>query len=177
MNRTLLGAFLALMLVAAGVFWWQGRAVVNAGPLPALPAPAPTTLPVSEPGALRGPDLPQATEQTREQRRFDRLDRDRDGRISRVEMLLPRVAAFRKLDADGNNLLTFEEWAGVTVARFRTADRDADGRLDRIEFATTRPKLVAQPACACAGKPRSRPRPRPAPSSAAALDEGGEPGG
>lgn len=177
MNRTLLGAFLALLLAAIGVFWWQGRAVISPGPLPPLPTAAPTTLPLSEPGAMRGPDLPQATEQTREQRRFDRLDRDRDGRISRVEMLLPRVAAFRKLDADGNNLLTFEEWAGVTVSRFRTADRDSNDWLSRIEFATTRPKPVAQPACVCSGKSRRQPSQRPKPDADAALDEGGEPAG
>lgn len=152
MNRTLLGAFATLLLSAAGLFWWQGRAMVDPGRLPP-PVPAtstdPQALPTADPGALRGPDLPEATEQTREQRRFDRLDRDRDGRISRVEMLVPRAALFRKLDADGNNLLTFEEWAVVTASRFRTADRNDDRLLDRIEFATTKPKPAARPQCDC----------------------------
>lgn len=188
MNRTLLGAFAALLLAAAGLFWWQGRAAVDPGPVPPVAsAPAgPAALPTVDPAGLRGPDLPQATEQTREQRRFDRLDRDRDGRISRVEMLVPRAALFRKLDVDGNNLLTFEEWAVVTANRFRTADRDGDNRLDRIEFATTRPKPAARPACTCAkagapAKGRKGPRGR-SPDPAAdpgtpdeELDEGGEP--
>jgi hypothetical protein len=33
-------------------------------------------------------------------------------------MLSTRTDAFRDLDKDGNNLLTFEEWAVTTVERF-----------------------------------------------------------
>ena len=160
MNRTLLGAFATLLLAAAGLFWWQGRATVDPGPLPptATASADPMALPSAPWSALRGPDLPEATEQTREQRRFDRLDRDRDNRISRVEMLVPRAGLFRKLDGDGNNLLTFEEWAVVTATRFRTADRNGDKLLDRIEFATTKPKPVAKPQCDCRGKARAKAR-------------------
>ena len=31
MNRTVLGAFASLLLVAAGLFWWQGRAALDVG--------------------------------------------------------------------------------------------------------------------------------------------------
>ncbi len=65
-------------------------------------------------------------------------------------MLSTRTAAFRKLDKDGNNLLTFEEWAVATVDKFEGADKDGDGYLTREEFATTAPKPVAKkPACKC----------------------------
>jgi len=158
MNRVVLGAFAALLLVAAGVFWWQGRAETEIGTLPEMAAPtgaAPADLlPDADGKGLRGPAPPEASEITREQRRFDRLDRDRDGRITRTEMLLPRVPAFRKLDKDGNNLLSFEEWAGRTVEKFGGADADRNGSLDRREFATTRPVRRAKPACRCPSTPQ-----------------------
>lgn len=175
MNRTVLGAFAALLLVAAGLFWWQGRAAIDPGALPPpLPTPSvdPRSLPTADISGMRGPELPQVTEATREQRRFDRLDHDRNGRISRVEMLVPRAAQFRKLDIDGNNLLTFEEWAAKTANRFKAADRNGDGQLDRIEFATTKPKGPTKPACSCTGKPR-----RKAARSEPESDEDGEPAG
>ena len=60
-----------------------------------------------------------------------------------------RTAAFRKLDKDGNNLLTFEEWAAATGQRFAGADADKSGDLTRAEFATTAPKPAAKPKCSC----------------------------
>jgi len=184
MNRTLIGAFATLLLLAAGLFWWQGRAMIDPGPLPPGPAasaPDPLALPTADLHDLRGPELPQATEQTREQRRFDRLDRDRNGRISRLEMLVPRAALFRKLDVDGNNLLTFEEWAVVTATRFKQADRNVDRQLDRIEFAATKPKPPVQPVCKCAARavPRTnKAKPGPAQDPLdGPSDEDGEPVG
>ena len=145
------GAFLALVLAGAGVFWWQGRAQVEeAAPPPEIEeAVDPEVLPSVDPGDMRGPDLPEATELTREQRRFFRYDRNRDLRITRREMLSTRTKAFRKLDKDGNNLLTFEEWAVATVDRFEGADADADNELTPEEFRTTAPKRRTKPACRC----------------------------
>ena len=60
-----------------------------------------------------------------------------------------RTAAFRKLDKDGNNLLTFEEWAVTTGERLAGADADKSGDLTRVEFATTAPKRAAKPKCSC----------------------------
>jgi hypothetical protein len=57
-------------------------------------------------------------------------------------MLGPRVAAFRKLDTDRNNLLSLEEWAVKTSDRFRGADANRNGSLDRAEFATTSPNAA-----------------------------------
>ncbi len=146
------GAFATLILASAGLFWWQGRAQVEeaAPPPPEIEAIAdPDALPSANPGAMRGPDLPEATELTREQRRFFRYDRDRDLRITRREMLSSRTKAFRKLDKDGNNLLTFEEWAVTTVDRFDGADADRNNALTPEEFRTTAPKRQARPACRC----------------------------
>jgi hypothetical protein len=177
MNRALLGAFAALLLTAAGLFWWQGRAAIDPGKLPpaalAGPVGGDLSLPSANGRGLNGPALPEATEATKEQRRFDRLDRNRDGKVTRVEMLAPRVAAFRKLDADGNNLLTFEEWAVRGSNRFKAADANGDGILDRTEFATTKPKVRAKPACKCGPAAPSR---KGAPAPEPASDDDGEPG-
>lgn len=160
MNRTVLGAFAALLMVASGLFWWEGRAAIDPGKLPQPTlggANGEVTLPDADLRGAHGPALPQATEMTREQRRFDRLDRNRDGKIMRVEALAPRVAAFRKLDVDGNNLLTFDEWAVRTSNKFKGADANGDGMLDRGEYATTKPK--PHPDCRCGAKAPPRPQP------------------
>ena len=154
MNRIAFGAILALVLTGVGLFWWQGRAEVERGAPPplAVDAVAPNSeleLPQAVVGDLLGPEPPEATELTREQRRFFRYDRNRDLRISRNEMLSSRTDAFRKLDVDGNNLLTFEEWAVATVDRFEGADADDDNWLTPSEFATTKPRPRASPACRC----------------------------
>jgi hypothetical protein len=154
MNRMLVGALGALLLVASGLFWWQGRAAVTppAAPSHLALASAPAAdeeLPDSDAGDAVGPGLPEASEQSREAKRFDRVDKNRDGRISRTEMLSPRVKDFRKLDVDGNNLLTFDEWSVATDNRFKGADRNGDGGLSREEFATTKQNKAKKPACKC----------------------------
>lgn len=152
MNRMLLGALAALALVGVGLFWWQGQAEVERGAPPPSPAPAGRSdaLPLADAKGLRGPAPPEARELDKEQARFARYDRDRDWKISRNEMLSTRSDAFRKLDKDGNNLLTFEEWAVTTVDRFDGADGNKDGWLSQREFATTKPKEpAAKPKCKC----------------------------
>lgn len=85
MNRLVLGAVSALLLVAAGLFWWQGRAATERS-APALAPPEmsaapPDTvdIPDEDGTGLRGMALPSVDPATREQKRFDRLDRDRAG--------------------------------------------------------------------------------------------------
>ena len=150
MNRIVLGAFGALVLVAVGLFWLQGRAEVEQGvPPPSPPVATPTGIPSADVAGLEGPAPPEATELTREQRRFFRYDRNRDHKITRTEMLSSRTDAFRDLDVDGNNLLTFEEWAVTTAERFDGADADGDGELTEKEFATTAPRPASTPRCNC----------------------------
>ena len=155
MNRILVGALGALMLVAAGVFWWQGHAAVQRSPAMAvMPSSTPSeaaedeALPTADGDGLQGAALPHASEATREERRFDRFDKDRDGRITRNELLAPRAKDFRKLDADGNNLLSFDEWAVSTDNKFKAADANGDGALTRTEFAATKQK-TKKPTCKC----------------------------
>lgn len=154
MSRVILGLVLGLIMATIGLYWWQGKAEVEMY-TPPLPEPEeapqnPDELPVSNPGEMTGPTPPEASELTREQRRFFRYDRNRDWRISRSEMLSTRSEGFRKLDVDGNNLLTFEEWAVATVEKFEGADADGDGKLTTKEFATTAPKRnVRRSSCRC----------------------------
>jgi len=153
MNRLILGAFLTLVLVGVGLFWWQGRAEIEQGAPPPMVQPSTPSsdeLPVADTSGQRGPAPPEATELTREEQRFFRYDRNRDRRITRNEMLSSRTDAFRKLDKDGNNLLDFEEWAVATAQRFDLADADRNRELDLAEFGTTAPKPAKRkPACRC----------------------------
>lgn len=159
MNRTILGAVSALLLAGAGLFWWQGQASIDANAPPPPPATGfeddqPTGLPLEElpdeDGAgMRGSAPPDAADPSKEEKRFNRVDRNRDNLISRTEMLQPRVAAFRKLDTDRNNLLSFDEWSVATNNRFKGADANGDGALTRGEFVQTRPKQSKKPACRC----------------------------
>ena len=101
MNRVILGAVSALLLAGAGLFWWQGQASINASAPPPqqLSEPEASGLPLEElpdedGEGLQGPSLPPGiSEASREEKRFNRLDRNRDNVITRVEMLQPRIAA------------------------------------------------------------------------------------
>ena len=154
MRQAFLGLLAGLVLASVGVYWWQATAQVEeVAPLPPEPeeaAPAQDELPAADVSGMRGPAPPTTTELTREEKRFFRYDRNRDREISRNEMLSTRANAFRKLDVDGNNLLTFEEWAVTTVQRFQGADANGNGKLTPAEFATTAPKRSPKkPACRC----------------------------
>lgn len=152
MGRFLAGSIAALLLVAAGLVWWQARDGGNRAPLhaQALPPSKGPDLPGEGDARAVGQAPPEATERTREEKRFDRYDRNRDNVITRNEMMASRANEFRKLDKDGNNLLSFEEWAVKTSDRFATADLNKDGKVTRAEFAATAPKTKPGPSCACA---------------------------
>jgi len=154
MRHAVLGVFLGLFLAGIGVIWWQGRAQVEANAPPPLtdlapPGPGVEELITIDPNDMIGPDPPEASELTKEEVRFFRYDRNRDRIITRNEMLASRTAGFRALDIDGNNLLTFEEWAVATVNRFEGADADQNQQLTPAEFSTTAPKRRSRPSCRC----------------------------
>lgn len=148
------GAAAALLFTGAGIFWWQSRAqgdeiAVEAPPPPIITNDGPLPVGASDLKGIPPPMPPSALPQTREQKRFQRYDRDRNGIITRTEMLSTRTKAFQKLDSDRNNLLSFEEWAIKTSDRFAEADREKDGRLTPEEFAVTAPKRSAKAKCDC----------------------------
>ncbi|RIA36680.1 EF hand domain-containing protein [Hephaestia caeni] len=142
MWRILAGGGAVLLLGMAGVFLFGSRAAA-----PVLP-PAPPPDAIAPPAPLPS-KAPEANEKTREQKRFDRYDKDRDDIITRDELLAPRRKAYAKLDTDHDGRLSFEEWAIATSERFAHADADKSGKLTRAEFATTRRKTKPKPKCVC----------------------------
>jgi hypothetical protein len=142
MSRYLVGAVSALLLVAAGAILFSNRSKPGSL-LPPAPAMA---LAAQENEAAAAPvEVPAAPEKTREQKRFDRYDHDRNGTITREEYLLARHKAFAKLAVNHGGMLSFDEWAVKTETKFSTADRDHSGTLDAAEFATTTVKRKTRP--------------------------------
>ena len=66
-------------------------------------------------------EAPEASAKSREEKRFSRADKDKDGKIEPEELLGSRRKAFAKLDTSGNGTLSFEEWAANN-------DRKVQGR-------------------------------------------------
>lgn len=146
MWRYFVGGIAALLMAGAGVFLFQGRAT----PEPMPPAPkAVQSDATGEEAPLA--EVPSAPDRSREEKRFDRSDKDRNGTVTLAEMQLPRRKAFAKLDTNGDGKLSFEEWTVRTSTKFTEADKDKSGGLTRAEFATTAPKRrnPARPQCDC----------------------------
>lgn len=145
MWRYVAGGGAMLLMLAAGWLLFSGRAQTE----PVLPvAPPMTVKPAAQP-VQDDAALPEASDRTREEKRFDRFDKDRDERITREEYLVARRKAFAKLDANGDGRLSFEEWAVKTTTKFAGADRDKSGAMDRAEFATTAVKRKPKAKCVC----------------------------
>lgn len=149
MWRYLVGGLAALLLSGAGwlLFFGEARSDSTARAATILPAMPQSGAPTVDDAPV---ELPEAPERTREQKRFDRYDKDRDARITREEYLLSRRKAFAKLDLDRDERLSFDEWSAKTAKRFADADADRSGALNATEFATTKPKRkTARPSCVC----------------------------
>ena len=147
MWRYVAGGFAALLLATAGVVLFTSRArppspVAGRAPVAALAQEAPL------------PDAaPEATDRTREQKRFDRYDKDRNGTVTREEYLAQRRKAYAKLDVNHDGTLSFDEWAVKAETKFAGADKDKSGAMNATEFATTAVKRKVRIGC-----------PKPAPS-------------
>jgi len=156
MLRFFTGAGSAALLLFAGFFIWKGMATRAETPVPAAPAEAADA--AAEDGPVAPGRPPSADARTREQRRFDRADRDNDGRVTVEEMTWQRRRNYQRLDTDRNGQLSFEEWAGATLRKFAEADANRDRALNRTEFATTapRPRRTASAArCDCTNERRA----------------------
>ena len=146
MTRFVAGAAACLLLVTGAFLLWQGQAQ-QAPLLPEAPAARPGAPSMVVAGSI--PQAPEATAKSREQKRFSRADKDKDGRIAREELLAPRRKAYAKLDRDGNGALSFDEWAVKTLDKFGGADADRTGWLTAAEYATTAPPPPKPKKCAC----------------------------
>lgn len=165
MGRFLAGVASALLLAAAGMFFWQGAGAEQAA-LPEAP-------PVEADRAFTLADIPRApaaSERSKEEKRFDRYDKDKNGAISQSEYLENRRKGYDRLDVNRDGVLSFAEYAQKTAVKFTAADRDKSGSLNRTEFASTRVvrKPKPKPKADC---PPSRPLvAKPVPGG----DEGGD---
>lgn len=146
MARFLAGAAACFLLLTGAFLFWQSRAA-QAPLLPEAP-PARMVTPALVAQSLP-PEPPEATPKSREERRFSRADKDKNGRIEREELLAPRRKAFAKLDKNGDGKLAFEEWAVKTVDKFAGADKDRTGWLSAAEYASTAPPPPKKKRCSC----------------------------
>jgi hypothetical protein len=145
MTRWVAGIAAVLLLVTGTVLALKGHAEE-----PAIPSAPPPRL-AAQPAALSPiPPAPEADPKSKEEKRFDRADKNEDGRITLAELVEPRRKAFAKLDVNGDGRLSFEEWAVRTIDKFQGADADRNNALTRAEYATTAPKpRPKKPECAC----------------------------
>jgi hypothetical protein len=125
--------------------FWQSRAAPNSS-LPAAPTPRNAATSFFDTAQLQAPE---ASQKSREEKRFSRADKDKDGKIQEEELLGARRKAFAKLDTNGNGSLSFEEWAAKTINKFQGADADHSGWLTPAEYATTAPPPPKKSRCAC----------------------------
>lgn len=146
MARFLAGAAACFLMMTGAFLLWQSRAQ-EAPVLPSAPPPRASSGSLLIPTVMPAP--PEASPKSREERRFSRADKDKNGRIEREELLAPRRKAFAKLDTNGNGTLSFEEWAVKTLGKFGTADKDRSGWLTPAEYATTAPPPPKKKRCSC----------------------------
>ena len=150
MVRFLAGAASAFLLLTGAFLIWNGRAESSDLPdaPPARLAAATTPQP---PGRMLSaiPAAPEADPKSKEEKRFARVDKNEDGRITLAELVEPRRKAFARLDLNRDGRLGFEEWAVKTIDKFDEADADNSKVLTPAEYATTAPKRKAKPACSC----------------------------
>jgi hypothetical protein len=150
MIRWAAGGAAGLALILALFFVWKSRAQAH-DPIPGAPtlAAAYTTPSVRGSGGTRVLP-PEASAQSKEEKRFARADHNKDGHIILAELLEPRRKAFDKLDTDHNGALSFEEWTAKTANKFGEADGDHSGFLTAAEYASTAPTKKPKPVrCAC----------------------------
>ena len=146
MTRFLAGAIASFLMLTGAFLLWQSRA--EQGPaLPAAPPPRATSIfATAKPAPM---EAPEASPKSREEKRFSRADKDKNGRIEAAELITPRRKAFAKLDTNGNGTLAFEEWAVKSIDKFRGADKDRSGWLTAAEYQTTAPPPPKKKRCAC----------------------------
>ena len=146
MLRFFAGAAAAFLLLTGVFLIWQSRAERG----PGLPGAPPARAAGATLFAAAAPlEAPEASPKSREEKRFSRADKDKDGKIEAEELLGPRRKAFAKLDSNGNGALSFEEWAVSTLDKIKDADKDANGWLTPAEYATTAPPPPKKPKCGC----------------------------
>jgi len=142
--RFLAGAAACFLLLTGAFLFWQSRAAENSA-LPRAPAARAAGGSFFDSGQL---EAPEASEKTREEKRFSRYDKNKDGKVEAEEYLAARHKNFDKLDLDHNGALSFQEYAAKGIDKFNAAG-GRKGWLSETEFATTAPPKAKRNTCAC----------------------------
>ena len=146
MARFLAGAAACFLFLTGAFLFWQSRAAES----PQLPAAPLARAASGSVFTARQPlEAPEASPKSREEKRFSRADKDKNGRIESEEVLGPRRKAFAKLDTNGNGALSFDEWAVKSIEKFKGADSDRSGWLTPAEYSTTAPPTPKKKRCGC----------------------------
>src|SRR4051794_36128560 len=149
MLRYLAGVASCLLLMTRAFLLWQSRAERAPGPGVRPATSAASSLFGGDPPL----EAPEASEKTREEKRFSRYDKNKDGKVQADEYLAARHRNFDKLDLDHNGALSFQEYAAKGIEKFN----DAGGRkgwLTAAEFvATAPPQAKRKNTCSCGVKP------------------------
>src|SRR5215468_11492747 len=77
---------------------------------------------------------------------FERLDTNKDGKITKAEYEASRAAEFKSADKNGDGFISKEEFAAYSDQRradfvdrlFARLDKNGDGKLDAAELAAAR---------------------------------------
>ena len=163
MLRFFAGVAVCFLLMTGAFLLWQSRAEHAASGLPAAPGKG------SSGFSLFGSDdslqAPEATEKTREQKRFSRYDKNKDSKVELDEYLAARRKNFDKLDLDHNGALSFQEYAAKAIEKFNAAG-GRKGWLNEAEFATTAPPRSKKhkSSCSCRSAPPDAAPSEPTPS-------------
>ena len=145
MLRFLAGAAASFLLLTGNIIIWQSRAAEHPG-LPAAPAARASTASLfSTDEPLQAPE---ASPRSREQKRFSRYDRDKNGKVEAGEYLAARRKNFDKLDGDHNGALSFAEYAVKGIEKFNGAG-GKKGWLSPAEFVKTAPPPPKHKSCSC----------------------------
>lgn len=164
MLRFFAGVACCFLLMTGAFLIWQSHAEHAPG-LPAAPLASGSTSWFGTSAPLKAPE---ADEKTREQKRFSRYDKNKDGKVEADEYLAARRRNFDKLDVDHNGALSFQEYAAKGIEKFNAAGGHK-GWLTEAEFATTAPPHKAKRAGACSC---SRQHPEPQTNIAESNDDG-----
>lgn len=150
--RFLAGVACCFLLMTGAFLIWQSRAEQA----PALPGAPPARSITSSLFGGSGEILqaPEADEKTREQKRFSRYDKNKDGKVEQDEYLAARRRNFDKLDVDHNGSLSFAEYAAKAIEKFDAAG-GRKGWLSEAEFATTAPKRSSKRKASCSCRSRA----------------------
>ena len=158
MWRYLAGGVAAVLLIAASFLLIRSMAG-TASPIPPLPVEPETGVDLASAMTFKNSEPPKASEISKEEKRFNRYDKDKNGAVAKEEYLVARRKAYVKLDVNGDGVLSFDEYAVKTTQKFAKADADKSGALNRSEFSTTRVVRKTPPKVNCPPAAKEAPQP------------------